>query len=63
MTCVAYEPTRESHIRVKLSGKFVGEIRKSRCGTGFVYQPKNSRLTGEKFKTVSEVKASIEGQA
>lgn len=61
MNRIEYETTRDTHIRVKLDGKFAGEIRRSRCGRGFLYQPKNSRHTGPTFNTVAEVKASLEG--
>jgi hypothetical protein len=48
-------------IRVKLDNKVVGTI--STVFGGFQYQPKGSKVFGEVFPTVDEVKLSLEAGA
>lgn len=44
-------------ITVDLNGKRVGTIKKD--DAGYYYQPKGSRITGERMPTVEAVKASL----
>jgi hypothetical protein len=48
------------HIDVRFGRRVAGHIKKAKDGNGFYYQPKGSKLAGETFATVAEVKRSIE---
>jgi hypothetical protein len=45
-------------VRVLLNGKRTGEIRAA-PGGGYRYQPKGSKVFGDTFATIEEVKASL----
>lgn len=45
-------------IKVKLSGRIVGEIRT--VDDAYQYFPKGQKIGGQKFKTVQEVQNSLE---
>lgn len=53
---------KDWHINVRLNKKVVGRIKRN--GDGFAYFPKGARkgVAGEIFKTVDEVKRSLEGE-
>ncbi|QJA43003.1 hypothetical protein [Phaeobacter phage MD18] len=55
---ITYSRTSPTEIAVALDGKNVGVIRKTKGG--YHYKPKGTRITGESFATVEEVKASLE---
>ncbi len=48
-------------ITVLLEGRVVGHIKTSRDPRGFQYCPKGSKVKGEVFSTIDEVKRSVEG--
>ena len=48
-------------IRVKLDGKFVGKIIRTKS-LKYPYKPNGSKATGEEFVTIEEVKRSIEAE-
>lgn len=48
------------HIDVRLGRKIIGHIKKAKDGSGYFYQPEGSKLVGETFATIAEVKRSLE---
>ena len=56
---ITYEWIRGDLQAVFVDGKRVGKIIRSTDGM-FYYQPKGSNLRGDKYKTIEEVKKSLE---
>jgi hypothetical protein len=54
---ITYKSSSKEAIIVLLNGKHAGLIQRKE---GFAYFPKNSKTSGEIFKTIEEVKKSLE---
>lgn len=64
---ITYKYIRNSNqdileIDVKLEGKFVGNIRRSRLNDGWQYFPKGGKIGGEVFASIREVMKSLEAE-